>query len=505
VEAPVTLTAYLTCVFAAIGGILFGYDSGYINGVLAMDYFKRHFGHLRDDGKYDIHTWERSLITSILSAGTFFGALFAGWLADAIGRRLAILVACVVFSVGVILQAASTGVTLLVIGRLIAGFGVGIVSATVILYMSEIAPKKIRGAIVSGYQFAIVLGLFLAACVDQASKDRNDTGSYRIPICIQFLWAIILAAGLTFLPDSPRYFVKKGETDKAISALVRVRGQPAESEYIRAELAEIQANLEYELSISQSSWADCFRGGWHPSSNLYRVAVGTALQMFQQWTGVNFVFYYGTQFFTTSGIKNPFTITVATSVVSVGSTPLSWWMIERYGRRQLLVWGALLMLICQFIFAAVGTALPGSSAASTALIVFVCIYIFGFSTTWGPAAWVVVGELFPLPIRAKGVSLSTASNWLWNFVIGYITPYMIDEDEGNMGAKVFFVWGSTCTLCLAFAYFFVPETKGLSLEQIDRMLEETTPRTSAKWVPHDTFAGHAGMASESEKHQIEKV
>jgi MFS transporter, SP family, sugar:H+ symporter len=228
-----------------------------------------------------------------------------------------------------------------VVGRVIAGFGVGIISATVILYMSEIAPKKIRGAIVSGYQFAITIGLFLAAIVDEQTKDRNDTGSYRIPIAIQFLWAIILAAGLSVLPDSPRYFVKKGQTDKAIASLVRVRGQPAESEYIQAELAEIQANLEYEMSIAQSSWIDCFRGGLHPSGNLYRVLVGTFLQMFQQWTGVNFVFYYGTQFFKQSGIKNPFTITIATSVVNVGSTPLSWWAIEHYGRRKLLIWGSL--------------------------------------------------------------------------------------------------------------------------------------------------------------------
>jgi sugar porter (SP) family MFS transporter len=371
--------------------------------------------------------------------------------------------------------------------------------------MSEIAPKKIRGAIVSGYQFAITIGLFLAACVDQATKDRNNTGSYRIPICIQFLWAIILAAGLIFLPDSPRYFVKKGQTELAVASLVRVRGQPAESEYIQAELAEIQANLEYELSINQAGWVDCFKGGFNPSGNLYRVFVGTSLQMFQQLTGVNFVFYYGTQFFEQSGIKNPFTITIATSVVNVGSTPLSWWAIEHFGRRKLLIWGAALMLVCQFIVAGVGTGLPNSSAASTALIVFVCIYIFGFATTWGPAAWVVIGEIFPLPIRAKGVSLSTASNWLWNFVLGYVTPYMIDEDEGNLGAKVFFVWGSTCTLCLAFAYFFVPETKGLSLEQVDRMLEETTPRTSAKWRPHDTFATHHGLPADQVVNRGEKV
>ena len=179
-----------------------------------------------------------------------------------------------------------------------------------------------------------------------------------------------------------------------------------------------------------------------------------------------------------------------TTAVNVASTPISFWTIEKLGRRTLLIYGAIGMLICEFIIAIVGTVDPGSKAAGYCLIIFTCIYIFFFASTWGPAAWVVIGEIFPLPIRAKGVAMSTASNWLWNFVIGYITPYMVDKDKGNLGSKVFFVWGTTCTLCVVFAYFLVPETKGLSLEQVDRMLAETTPRTSAKWVPTATYADH---------------
>lgn len=185
IEAPVTARGYLLCGFAAFGGILYGYDSGYISGgmcgsnhyswialhvdtdnraVLAMTFFKKEFGGvvpLTNDGSgYNIATWQKSLITSILSAGTFFGALFAGFVADWIGRRLSLMYSCVVFSVGVVLQVASTSVGLLVAGRIVAGFGVGLVSAIVIMYMSEVAPKGIRGAIVSGYQWAITIGKF---------------------------------------------------------------------------------------------------------------------------------------------------------------------------------------------------------------------------------------------------------------------------------------------------------------------------------------------------------
>ncbi|KAF1361731.1 general substrate transporter [Lizonia empirigonia] len=504
VEAPVTLRGYLLCVFAAFGGILFGYDSSYISGVLAMNAFKQQFG---ADNKgpstaedaYNgrlYQTWEKSLIVSILSAGTFFGALFAGSLADWLGRRATIISGCGVFSVGVILQVASSTVPVLVAGRLIAGIGVGFVSAVIILYMSEVAPKAVRGAIVSGYQFCITIGLLLAAVVDNSTMNRMDSGAYRIAMSIQFAWALILGIGLFFLPESPRFYVKCGRLDDAAKSLSILRGHPADSNYVKDELAELEANFQYESKNMQSGWLSCFTGGWSsPNSNLRRVMLGMALQMMQQWTGVNFVFYYGTTFFKTVGLKNAFVISMITTAVNVGSTPLSFWTVEKFGRRVLLIYGALGMLVCEFVIAIVGTVDEGSKAASMCLIVFTCFYIFFFASTWGPAAWVVIGEMFPLPIRAKGVALATASNWLWNFVIGFITPYMIDEQYGNLKTKVFFVWGATCTACVVFAYFLVPETKGLSLEQVDQMLKETTPRQSSKWTPHSVFAGHGEASS----------
>lgn len=428
IEAPVTFKAYMMCAFAAFGGIFFGFDSGYISGVQGMYYFIHLYTGLpyppaTPTKDFTLPSWQKSLITSILSAGTFFGALIAGDLADFIGRRTTIIAGCAVFIVGVILQTASTGLGLIVAGRLIAGFGVGFVSAIIILYMSEIAPRKVRGAIVSGYQFCITIGLLLASCVDYGTQNRLDTGSYRIPIAIQIAWALILATGLFFLPESPRYFVKKGNLDSAADVLARLRGQPRGSHFIEQELAEIVANHEYEMRMIPqgsyfSSWANCFKGGLSkPSSNLRRTILGTSMQMMQQWTGVNFIFYFGTTFFQELGtIKNPFLIGLITTLVNVCSTPISFWTIERFGRRPLLIWGALGMVVCQFIVAIIGTADGGNSKAVSAMIAFICIYIFFFASTWGPGAWVVIGEIFPLPIRSRGVALSTASNWLWNCV-----------------------------------------------------------------------------------------
>lgn len=429
IEAPVTMKAYLMCAFSAIGGIFFGYDSGYISGVLAMPYFIEHFEPIPKEfrGNGDIFilsSWKRSLITSILSVGTFFGAIIAGDLADFVGRRTTIIAGCFILTVSVVLQTISTGLVLLVIGRLVAGFGVGFVTAIIILYMSEVAPKKVRGAIVAGYQFCVTVGILLASCVDYATQNRDDTGSYRIPTSMQILWALVLGVGLFFLPESPRYFVKRGSLDRAKKALSRLRGEPEESEYIQQELAEIVANHEYELTVIPqagyfSSWTNCFSGSlFNPSSNLRRTILGTSLQMMQQWTGVNFVFYFGTAFFTDLGtISNPFLISLITALVNLCSTPISFWTVEKFGRRPLLIWGALGMAVCQYIVAICGVTSVGKEPATVrAEIAFICIYIFFFSSTWGPGAWIVIGEIFPLPIRSCGVGLSTASNWLWNCV-----------------------------------------------------------------------------------------
>lgn len=291
------------CAFAAFAGMLFGYDSGYISSVLGMRQFKLDYGHEvtsadqnavsppGDPNTYlDYSTWQKSLIVSILSAGTFFGALVSGSLADRFGRRTTIIMGCFIFIIGVVIQTAATYVEALVVGRLVAGFGVGFVSAINILYMSEVAPRKVRGAIVSCYQFAITMGIMLASCVGYATQDRLDSGAYRVPIAVQFLWAVMLATGLFFLPESPRYFVKKNDLDRAADALARVRGQPKDSEYIIDELAEIQANYEYEMDIGEEGWMGCFAGGWKRNSNLRKILIGTMLQFWQQWTGINFIF-----------------------------------------------------------------------------------------------------------------------------------------------------------------------------------------------------------------------
>merc|ERR1711939_597587 len=515
IEAPVTWKAYMMCAFASFGGIFFGYDSGYINGVTGSERFIELIEGPRPAdvaaADYALSGSHLSLITSILSAGTFFGAIIAGDVADIIGRKWTIIVGCLIYIVGVVLQVATNGLGLIVAGRLVAGLGVGFESAIVILYMSEICPKKVRGALVAGYQFCITIGLLLAACVNYGVKEYQNSAEYRVPIGLQFIFGVVLGGGLLFLPDSPRYYVKRGRVEKARKALSSVRGQPQDSEYVEAELAEIIANEEYERSLIPAGswingWANCFKGSlWQSKSNLRRTILGTSLQMMQQWTGVNFIFYYSTPFLQSTGaIDNTFLISLIFTLVNVCSTPLSFWTVERFGRRTILFWGALGMLICQFLVAIIGVtvgfnythpdptnpdlSLADNISAVNAQIAFIAIFIFFFASTWGHGAWIVIGEIFPLPIRSCGVALSTASNWLWNTIIAVITPYMVNSDEGDLKSNVFWIWGGLCTCAFVYSYFLVPETKGLSLEQVDKMMEGTTPRTSAKWRPTTTYA-----------------
>jgi MFS transporter, SP family, sugar:H+ symporter len=434
------------------------YDTGTISGILAMDYWMNLFstGYRNSSGHLDVSPSQSSAIVSILSAGTFFGALASPMFADTIGRRLGLIFSSLVFILGVILQTAATALPLFLAGRFFAGLGVGLLSAIIPLYQSETAPKWIRGAIVGAYQLAITIGLLLAAIVDWATQNRQDTGSYRIPIAVQFAWAIILISGMLLLPETPRYLIKKEKYDEAAQSLSRLRRIPADSSSIKAELSEIKANHEFEMRLGKASYADCFKG-----EMLKRQLTGMGVQALQQLTGINFIFYYGTQYFKNSGIQNAFTIQMITSCINVVSTIPGLWAIDKVGRRPLcmyfsqvivtptqsalprkfqdtpsqgyllirtwlifppfiVLWGAVGMAVSQFLVAMLGTLTTGQDsagniivyniAAQKAGIAFVCIYIFFFASTWGPLAWVVTGEIFPLKTRARGLSMTTATN-----------------------------------------------------------------------------------------------
>ncbi|KAF7325659.1 Monosaccharide importer [Mycena kentingensis (nom. inval.)] len=512
--------------FAAIGGILFGYDTGTIGGCITMRDWIETFGTYdstgvlgTDTGGYFLKTADKSLVVSILSAGTFFGALSASAMADLVGRKWGIVASCAIFSLGVGLQ-LDTSWAAFIVGRVIAGFGVGLTSTIVPMYQSETSPKNLRGLIVGLYQLAITIGALIAAIVLNATKNHPDHSAWRIPIAVQFVWAFILGGGMILLPESPRYLLYKGRVDAARKALARLTNAPIDSEIVAAETQEIQLALKAEVETSKATWMDCFKADKLKTG--LRTWTGIFLQAWQQLTGINFIMYYGTSFFQNSGIKcqllrhyhraecgqhrNDDSWRVLLDFhVNLNLTPIGVQLIDRVGRRRLLLIGAAGMVLCEFIVAIVGVtrgqiAADGSVnlSAQRVLIAFTAFYIAFFATSWGPVVWVLTGELFALNVRAKSMALAVASNWLWNFGIGYATPYLVDQSTAgqpngvataSLGVKVFFIWGSTCLGSGIFTYFFVPETKGLSLEQIDLLYQNSSILGSTKYGRELLMAG----------------
>lgn len=290
------LPALAVASFAGFGGLLFGYDTGVISGILEMDSFNEEYGRFFDNiptnlvtssnppkPGFALPTSDRSLVVSILSAGTFFGALLAAPLADLLGRKWGLQSAIAIFCGGVAMQCAAEAVPLFAVGRFVAGLSVGTISVLVPLYQSETAPAWIRGAIVSGYQLAITIGLLIASIVNDRTQHRDDKGAYVIPIAIQFAYAIILSFGLFFLPESPRWYIKRGKRDQAAKSLAILNSTDVDSPYVRAEIEHIQTSLNMELEHGSGGYKECFQR--NERKHFTRVAVGATLQALQQLTG----------------------------------------------------------------------------------------------------------------------------------------------------------------------------------------------------------------------------
>ncbi|KAI0473853.1 general substrate transporter [Xylariaceae sp. FL0804] len=467
--------AIMVGLFVATGGVLFGYDTGTINGILAMPSFIRQFNTGYRDPvthEHDLAPGEISIIVAILSAGTFFGSLISAPFGDWIGRRISIIASVGVFIVGVIFQICADAIPMMLAGRFFAGVGIGAISVLVPLYQSEMAPKWICGTLVCAYQFSITCGLFGASIVNLFSSHLDNSAAYRIPIGLQLIWSFVLCLGLLILPETPRYLIKRGDKHGAGLALSRLRRLDITHPALVEELAEIEANHEYELALGTATYRDVFRGSPHLGR---RILTGCGLQMLQQLSGINFIMYYGTTFFNNAGVGSAFRVSLILTVINVVSTVPGLFVVESWGRRKLLIVGAIGMAVCQLVLAIFST-VAGSTPkdlVSRVLIAFISIFVFFYAASWGPVAWVITSEIYPLKVRAKSMSISTSSNWLLNFGIAYGTPFLVGDGKGyaTLGSKIFYIWGAFCVLAAIFVYCMIYETSKISLEQIDEMYE----------------------------------
>lgn len=474
-------------ILVSMGGFVFGYDTGQVSGFLAMEDFLDRFGQRRRDGTAYFSNVRSGLIVALLSIGTLFGALIAAPIADWIGRKMSIIVWCGIFSVGIIVQLAATDEWYqIMMGRFVAGLGVGALSLLVPMYQAETAPRHIRGALIATYQLMITFGIFLAAVFNYAAE-RHQSGnkaSWQITLGLSFVPGVILAVGILGFSETPRHNYRNGKMKEATETMAQVYGVPENNYSIQLELEEMRVKQEAESKVTNGPIQE-WLGMWMAPKMAYRLAIGMGLQMFQQLTGANYFFYYGTVIFSGTGINNSFVTQMILNGINFGVTFYGLYIVEHYGRRKSLIAGSVWMFICFLIFASVGHfALDqenpqNTESAAIAMICFACFFIFGFATTWGPMIWTICGELYPSRYRAKAMALSTASNWFWNFLLAFFTPFI----TGDIGFRYGYVFAGTNVLGGLIVYFFVIEGQGRTLEEIDTMyLMGVKPWESAKWV-----------------------
>ncbi|CAG7990214.1 unnamed protein product [Penicillium salamii] len=485
VDTPIPLLTWRSCVmglFVSMGGFLFGYDTGQISGFLEMKDFLERYGELGPDGDYHFSNVRSGLIVGLLSIGTLIGALVAAPIADRLGRKWSISAWSMMVCIGVTIQISSPfGKWYQVaMGRWVAGLGVGAVSLLVPMYQAESGPRHIRGSLISTYQLFITLGIFVANCINFGTEARADTGSWRIPMGITYLWAIVLGVGMAFFPESPRYDYRNGKVDKSMNTLAKIYGIPLNHRALHIEFDEIKEKHEEEKRNGQATWVQMFRA---PTMS-YRVAVGVALQALQQLTGANYFFYYGTTIFKGAGIPNSYVTQMILGGVNFGTTFLGLYLIEHFGRRRSLIIGGLWMFVCFMIFASVGhfsldQEFPErTKSAGVVMVVFACLFILGFASTWGPMVWTIIAELYPSQYRARAMSLATASNWLWNFLLAFFTPFITADIDFRFG----YVFAGCLFLAAGLVYVAVIEGKDRTLEEIDTMyLMKVKPWKSSKF------------------------
>jgi len=496
--APTNRRAILLAIFVAFGGFLFGYDIGVISGCLIMPDFVRRFGQENADGSFTLSANRQSIITSLLSAGTFVGALGQAFTSDSMGRRGSILIWSAIFTVGVVIQTASShSIVQISVGRFIAGLGVGAMSAIVPLYNGECAPKKIRGVLLVLYQLQIISGILLSYIIDLATHSINNSASWRIPVGLQLLWGLILLSGIFFLPESPRHLLGTGRETEARAVIAELNSVPEDDPIVLDAMEELQVGIRAENEGGKTTWMECFSTRnvlWKRTIN------GMMLQFIQQLNGQNFYYYYGDTFFQSAGTSlSPYVIQTILGAVSVAGTVPALYLIETWGRRKSLLLGAVLEATCaliaglvgHFLLAAPGTPpdqlTPRNKQGGDVLITFAVLHVFAFSMLWGPTPWVYLGESFPLRIRPKAIALGSATNWLWNFLLSFFSP-RISAHIGPLILLIFFVM---CTFGVFYVYFFIPETKGLSLEEVDELYRAgVKPWQSAGWRPADKHLRH---------------
>lgn len=478
------LMLFVTC-FASLGVFMFGYDQGVMSGILTHPSFKAFFDHPTST--------ELGTMVAILEIGALLTSLLSGVLADRFGRKAVLVWGALMFSIGGAVQTCATGYRVMVVGRLVSGFGVGFLSMIVPTYQSEVSPAENRGKLACIEFTGNIVGYMASVWFDYACSFLPGHMAWRTPLLIQPLIGLTLAFGSVLLPESPRWLCDQDRDEEAMLVLTDLHGKD-DPRYVRAKLEfwEIKSSVLQMRAQGDRS----YRTMWTRLRS--RTLIGMSSQMFAQLNGINVISYYAPLVFESAGWlgRDALLMTGINAVIYVLSTVPTWFLVDTWGRRPILLSGALL---CALTLAACGLFLRADkSYTPTAVVVCVVAFNAAFGYSWGPIPWAWTPEIMPLAFRAKGTSLSAATNWVFNWIVGQVTPVLQEE----LGWRLYLVHAFFCLCSFAVVYVFYPETQGVPLEEMDQLFgDEGAP---VPMMDEDTMEPRASRGSDPEIDRVRR-
>ncbi|WFD36328.1 hypothetical protein MCUN1_003207 [Malassezia cuniculi] len=459
-----SLMLFVTC-FASIGVFLFGYDQGVMSGILTHPAFKSYFGNPT--------ATEIGTMVAILEVGALITSLAAGVVADRYGRLKVILWGALIFSLGGAIQTCATGYTAMVIGRIISGFGVGFLSMIVPTYQSEVSPAENRGKLACIEFTGNIIGYMASVWFDYSCSFFTGNLAWRVPLLMQPVIGLVLAFGSVLLPESPRWLLDQDRDVEGMKVLADLH-ETNDPRLVaaRLEFSEIKSNVLHMRAQGDRSYLTMWRRFGR------RTLIGMSSQAFAQLNGINVISYYAPLVFESAGWRgrDALLMTGLNAIIYVLSTIPTWFLVDSWGRRPILLSGAIL---CAITLGLCGMFLR-MDRSYTPQAVVVCVVAFNaaFGYSWGPIPWAWTPEIMPLAFRAKGASLSTATNWLFNWIVGQLTPIL----QERIKWRLYILHAVFCLCSFVLVYFFYPETQGVPLEEMDALFGD-----AASPVPQGDF------------------
>lgn len=448
---------YFTSIFVSLGVFLFGYDQGVMSGIITGPYFIDYFGH---PSKAAVGT-----MVAILEIGAFISSLIVGRLGDIIGRRKTILYGSCIFFVGGALQTLASTLAMMMLGRIIAGLGVGMLSTIVPVYQSEISPPHNRGKLACIEFSGNIIGYTTSVWVDYGCGYIRSNLSWRIPLLMQCVMGALLAVGSLVIVESPRWLLDTDQDEEGMVVIANLYGAgDIHSSNARDEYKEIKMSVLLQRQEGERTYADMFR------RYRARVFIAMSAQALAQLNGINVISYYAPYVFESAGWvgHDAILMTGLNGITYFLSTIPPWYLVDRWGRRPILLSGAVMMaislsLISYFIYLDV-------KRTPQMVVLFVMIYNAAFGYSWGPIPWLYPPEILPLSIRSKGASLSTATNWAFNWLVGEMTPILQEWIKW----RLYLIHAFFCVVSFVIVYFTYPETCGVRLEEMDSIFGDAS-------------------------------